>query len=90
MPWMDEDIANMFLATAGVREGRLTLAEAVAEIESICDSRPPLPYGEDDYLQIRTVLDSPLPADEDGTEARCERLDREVALINLHRDIARR
>lgn len=85
MPSVDEDLSKMFLAIEGVGEGRLTLAKAVAEIKAICNSRPLQPYGEDDYLQIRKVLNLPSPAEDDGIEARCERLREEVALINLYR-----
>ncbi|MCQ3808958.1 MAG: hypothetical protein KTV68_00230 [Acidimicrobiia bacterium] len=89
MPSVDEDLTNMFLAIAGVGEGRLTLAEAVAEIKTICNSRPLLPDGGDDYLQVQKVLDLPLPADDEGIEVRCESLSYETALINLCRGEAR-
>ena len=89
MPFVDEDLSKMFLAIDGVGEGRFTLAEAVVEIKTICDSRPLLPYGEDDYLQIQKVFDLPLPANDDETEARCERLREEITLINLYRGATR-
>ena len=89
MPSVDKDLANMLLAIDGVEEDRLALVEGVAEIKAICDSRPPLPDGEDDYLQMRKALDLPLPAVGDGVEARCELFREEVALIILYRDTAR-
>lgn len=89
MPVVAEDLSEMFLAIDGAEEGRLTLAEAVAEIKTICDSRPPLPEGEDDYLQMQRALGLSLPADQPGKDARCEKLRDEVALINLCRETAR-
>ena len=89
MPPVDEDLSKMFLAIDGVEEGRLSLAEAVVEINAICHSRPTRPYGEDDYLQIRKGIELPIPSDDEGTKAHCEVLRGEIALINLHREYAR-
>lgn len=79
----------MFLAIDGVEEGRISLAEAVVEINAICHSRPNQLYGEDDYFQIRKRIELPLPSDDEGTKAHSEMLRGEVALINLHREYAR-
>lgn len=88
MPSVPQDLNEMRQAidNAKAKGVRLGFAEAVANIKAICDTRPLLPDGEDDYLQIRKHLDRPLPADDDEIEARYREFEEEISLILLCRD----